>query len=75
MWSKIINLSIGSLQSRKLFPLSEISRPTVPDADLKQIGLLWVDLTQTDVIARRLPKKRYFEGNVTIRGPQKNRRL
>ena len=61
-WSEVGNVSIEFLQSMKLFPLPEIISHTALDADRFQVGLLWVDLSQIDVIARRLPKKRNSRG-------------
>lgn len=52
--------------------MPEITRPKAPDADLSQVGLLWVDLSQIDRIARRLPKKRNsLRGKVAVHSAQR----
>lgn len=62
MWSKIVTVIIGSMQSRKLFRLPEIMRPWAAIGYLALFGLLQFGLSQIDVIARRLPKKRNSRG-------------
>lgn len=42
--------------------MPEISEPRAPDADLRQVGQLWADLSQVDGIALPPPKKYRNDG-------------
>jgi hypothetical protein len=53
--------------------MPEISGPWAPDADLRQVGLLWVDLSQVDGIALPPAEEVQKRWLVTVRVPQRTR--